>query len=234
MTSQPFAHTATTLRQTISDEENIKRSSSSRPPALELVPNTSEAPDGYKRLKFQVIGVSPLIMHNGQLANPLNPHARQMKRITEKRKKTDADYEQLAKLAWFGGLYLDDEKRPCIPGEVIEGTFIRMAKKLRLGEQAKAGMISTGPWALEYDGPRDLEELWSDERFRLSAIVIVKGSRIVRTRPIFRQWALSFDIDFMPDELNQRGVIDMVHTMGRIVGFGDWRPKFGRFNVIAE
>ena len=42
----------------------------------------------------------------------MNKFAKAMKAITSKRKKTDEDYIELARLEFFGGLYADDQGRP--------------------------------------------------------------------------------------------------------------------------
>ena len=55
--------------------------------------------------KFRLTSVAPLLMHNGQLSDPLNPWAQAIKRITDKRKKTLADLEEVGRLEWYGGLY---------------------------------------------------------------------------------------------------------------------------------
>jgi hypothetical protein len=172
-------------------------------------------------------------MHNGQLADPLNKHAKEMRKISGKRKKTDADFEQLAKLEWFGSLYTANGV-PCLPGEMIEAGFIQAAQKNRRGQQAKAGTVSDGLWALEYDGPRSLDELWQREEFRLSVGVRVQRNRVIRTRPIFRQWAATVIIDFLPDQMDRADVIETMGVFGRVIGLGDWRPRFGRFEVLAD
>lgn len=175
--------------------------------------------------------MAPLLMHNGQLADPLNKFAREMKRVSGKRKKVEADHEELAKLEWHGSLYMHSGQ-PCLPGEMIEAAFISAAKKSRLGQQAKAGIISDGFWRIEYpDAPRSLDELWADENYRLSVGVRVQSSRVIRTRPIFRDWSAEISIDFLPDQFDRGNVIETVAVCGRLVGLGDWRPRFGRFRV---
>ena len=39
-------------------------------------------------MKFKIEGISPLLMHNEQLADPLNAFAQQVAEISSKRKKT--------------------------------------------------------------------------------------------------------------------------------------------------
>jgi hypothetical protein len=49
-------------------------------------------------LKVQLRGASPMLLHNGRTANPLDKFARQLKAVSKKRNKTDADYEEMAKI----------------------------------------------------------------------------------------------------------------------------------------
>src|SRR5919197_2014309 len=113
----------------------------------------------YQSLRFRLIIAAPLLCHNGQLADPLNDIARQMKKISGKRNKTDTDLEELARLEWYGSLYLDEGKKPCLPGEVLEAAFVQGAKRQKRGKQAQAGIICPSNYPLEYDGPSTLEEL---------------------------------------------------------------------------
>ena len=86
----------------------------------------------------------------------MDAFARQMKQISGKRDKTEADFMELARVEWFGGLCVDDQQRPCIPGEVVEATLINAAKKIKRGKQAQAGMMCPGNFPLIYDGPQAL------------------------------------------------------------------------------
>lgn len=220
---------ATMSSPTTSGDGDTKESRSS---SSTLRANKPGGPEhhGYQTLTFRIRGVSPLLMHNGQLADPLNRFAREMRKISGKRKKVEADYEQLARLEFLGGLYLQNGE-PCIPGELIEAGFIQAAMRSRMGQQAKAGVISDGFWPLEYDGPHNPHELWEDDRFRSTVGVKVQRSRVMRTRPIFHEWAATVRLDFLVDQLDAEQVIEAFHVMGRLIGIGDWRPKFGRFIV---
>lgn len=86
-------------------------------------------------------------------------------------------------------------------------------------------------FALEYDGPRKPEELWEDDRFRLSVGVRVQRSRIQRTRARFPAWAATVAVDFMPVELNASDIEEMMAVAGMRIGLMDWRPRFGRFTA---
>ena len=56
-----------------------------------------------KFYQCKIRSLSPLIMHNGQLADPFNHFSKAKKEITGKRAKTDADMMEIARLDWFGG-----------------------------------------------------------------------------------------------------------------------------------
>ena len=187
-------------------------------------------PQGYQRLKFRLTGVSPLVCHNGRLANPLDPMAKALKAVSGKRGKTDADFEEMARIEFLGSLYVGEDG-PCIPGEMLEAMLTAAAKKNKRGPQAKAGLLSDGMHRLNYEGPRTPDLLWADEGFRLVAGVRVGQARIMRTRPIFRDWSSEIFVDFLPGQLNRGEVAEMVRIAGEVVGLGDWRPRFGRFTA---
>ena len=188
-----------------------------------------------EKLRFRIRGVAPLLMHNGQLADPANKWSRAIKEISSKRKKTDADYEEMARLEWLGSLYLSQEG-PCLPGTVLEGALIGKggaARKQRMGKQAAAGLYVTQNFPLEYEGSRDPDELWKDEDFRFSVVVVVGTSRVVRTRPIFHEWVVEVGVEVDADMVNPDDVGLWMSIAGREVGLGDWRPKYGRFEVVG-
>jgi len=185
----------------------------------------------YKELKFQITGVAPLILHNGQTADPLNPFSKSIAEITGKRKKTDADHREVARREWFAGLYLANGE-PCVPFQMMEASLIEGAKKHKRGPAAKAGIIVEAHTPLLYDGPRKPEELWEDERFRIRVSAKVGTSRVMRTRPFFAVWSLEPVVKYLPDLLNGAEVEAFVAAIGLQIGLGDWRPRFGRFTSV--
>lgn len=188
----------------------------------------------YKTIDFHIRGVAPLLMHNGQLANPMNKFARAIKELTGKRKKTDEDYIELAHREFLGGLYVDDRGRPVLPGEILEATITGGAKKTKKGKDAKSAIIVDGNFQVIYEGPKTPEALWEDDRFRHTTGAVVKASRVMRTRPIFKNWECKFTVHYLDDVFDAREVIDFVDTAGRMVGLLDGRPRFGRFEIVSH
>ena len=113
----------------------------------------------WKTLHFKLASDSPMIMHSGRTANPLDPFAKALKQISSKRKKTDADHAELARIEFLAGLYLGPDG-PVIPARNVDAMLINAAKKNREGPLAKSGVFCVGDAPLQYDGPRTAEELW--------------------------------------------------------------------------
>jgi hypothetical protein len=184
----------------------------------------------WKSQSYSIHGVSPLILHNGQTANPLNSFTKALKTISSKRDKTDADFEEMARLEWYAGLYLANGT-PALPGNGIEAALSQAARKQKKGQQVKAGLYVEGLYPLVYDGPRDPHELFQLEDFRLTVGVRVQRNTVMRTRPIFRDWACTFTVNFEDGLLNPAEITNFLVYAGRNVGLCDWRPKFGRFEI---
>ena len=183
--------------------------------------------------KFRIEGIAPLIMHNGQTRDPLNPFSKAMKSITSKRKKTDEDYKTLSDLEWKAGLYVNEEKKVIIPAINLEACIINGAKKSKLGESFKAALYVEGDAILDYDGPKDISALEKDMNHRLTVGVKVnRGSAIMRTRPIFKTWAVTFTVSYADDVINPEQIISAIKDAGRLVGLGDWTPRHGRFVLV--
>lgn len=178
-------------------------------------------------------GLTPLIMHNGNLADPLHESSIALAKLSGKRNKTLEDHRQLSKVEWYGGLYVNEKGQPCLPGEVIEAAIAEGAKKTKRGKDAKAGVVVFGDFDLEYDGPKSADALWKHGGFLKRAGVRVKQSRVIRSRPMFPQWSVTFDVQWDATIIkSESDVMDIIADAGR-VGIGDWRPKFGRFEVVA-
>ena len=61
----------------------------------------------YKSISLMIVGTSPLVMHNGQTADPLNKYAKMLREISAKRRKTEADFIEMARIEFVAALYMD-------------------------------------------------------------------------------------------------------------------------------
>lgn len=187
------------------------------------------------KVRLTLSGTAPLLMHNIQLADPLNPIVRAMKEISGKRKKTDEDLLRLAELEFKGGLYMTDELGPYVPGVNVEKCLVEGARITKQGKQVERGLfVIDNESPLLYKGPRTAEALWADESFRSRLAVKVAQARVQRTRPIFRDWALEVTAEVDSALLNLESVASIASDAGSMVGIGDYRPRYGRFTTEVE
>ena len=189
----------------------------------------------YKEITFQIKGDAPLLMHNGQLADPINRFTKELKEITSIRKKTEEDYEAAAIREFMGSLYLGGDGKPCIPGDNIIATLLKGAAKFKLATKARPAVLpSADDFPLIYDGPKDPEKLARTDKFVDRRGVKVGQSTVIRTRPRFDDWALDFALDVDTDLIEVRDILRSLVAAGQQVGLGDFRPRFGRFSVLGH
>ncbi len=184
-----------------------------------------------KRMEFKLESTCALLMHNGQMADPMNAITKKLKKISAKRSKTDADFEAMSHLEFLGSLYLNEKQEPVIPAHVISAAIVNGAKAEKLGKAFKGQMWIEGNFPLEYDGPKVPEEMWEDGSFTYIVGVKVSMSRIMRTRVEFQNWKATIIVNYF-DELEDDQIISAVERAGQVIGLMDRRPAWGRFKVI--
>ena len=186
-----------------------------------------------KKIKCEFHGVSPLIMHSCQCVNPLHPISIEMKKINAKKKnKTDEDLATLSDLEWEGGLYWNDEVGVYVPAENIEATIREGAKARRKGKDIVKGfMVNEMMIPLDIGENLTKEQMKADFRFRDVRAMKVKMARVMRTRPRFNMWNITFTASYDENILNFNEVVDAIEYSGQYVGLCDSRPKYGKFTA---
>ena len=176
-----------------------------------------------------------LLMHNSRLANPLDPIVKEIKRYTGKRKKTDEDHETIARLEHAGGLYIDPDVGPYIPGDNIMRCLFDAAKLTKQGAAITRGLfIKTDVNPLAYKGPRTTEELWT-KGYKHMASVKVGTQRVMRCRPWFTDWATEAIGILDPSVLELDDIGTIANNAGQMIGLCEWRnsPRHGRFTATV-
>ena len=196
-------------------------------------------------MKVQITcnGTVPLLMKNVQLADPLNPATKRLKALTggkQSKDRTPEDFAKIEHAEFDGSLYWDKDMGPYVPGRWMEKALKDAGGRYRQGTKIQQALILLEEKVpLEYPGPRDMAGLWADENFRFETMVnstpnASKATLIRRVRPTFRQWGFSItgvlDTTVVTlEDLNKIG-----KACGLYHGLGDWHPKFGRFEFLAE
>lgn len=198
-------------------------------------------------IELRIEGTSPLMMHNVRLANPLNKYTKRMAELMRAKKVKGADKEaiagDLARVEWEGGLYHsatekgDDGTGPYIPARNMHAAVWEAAKLTKEGQSVVQGVFTGGMFALEYDGPRDVEGLFAAEEFvDLRIIGVNQGSKVLRCRPIFNQWACTVRFTVDAKMCDPARLVDFVRSAGLYKGVCDGHKGvmgMGRFRVVS-
>ena len=175
----------------------------------------------------------PMLMHSDRLCNPMAAETKAHKELTSKRKKTDEDFENIAKSEWLSSLYYNEVDGIFIPIQNIRKSLIEGARLNKLGKGIERGVVFMSMNAkLKYDGPKDLEKLWESGKFTDCRSVVVSRARLMRYRPIFLEWSTDeIELLYNEDVVNPSDIINSWVNAGRMIGLGDYRPLFGKYEV---
>ena len=185
-----------------------------------------------KILKFKIEGIAPLLQHDDKTANPFNEYTKRLKEISGKRKKTDEDLLEMAKIEWNASLYHTSQKGYFIKAECFEGSLLAAAKAFKQGTIFKQAVrIPTDPVFKFKHQKLTPVELFQMDEYKDFRPVKVNNSKILRCRPIFNEWETQIEIWFDETRLDDSDILRIVDYAGKYIGVCDYRPKFGRFNA---
>jgi len=192
-----------------------------------------------KKYKITFTGVSPLLMHSCRGANPLDPDVKYMKTITGKRTKTDEDHMLLIKLEYKLNAYFKDGIGFYIPANILEQAIIGGSKKIKLGKKMPTAINIIDEYnKLEITAPHNLEQCSEMHEYMDVRYVVVNRAKIMRTRPRFDKWKVTFMLELDDSIINDDQLFESLNYAGSLVGICDYRPdkggKYGRFEVGIE
>jgi hypothetical protein len=191
-------------------------------------------------IQIQLTGTSPLLVHNIELSDPDNDWAKQIAKISSKRKKTEEDRREIEKLEWYGGLYTDWNNGGIVmPARCIKRAIVSGARARKLGKHVERALQFTDlNVPIVHDGPKDIDKLFSDKRYHNRASVRIQNNRIMRVRPQFPNWAVVANAILLEDVMDLAELETVIKFTGVAEGLCDNRVNgYGRFeakvNVLA-
>lgn len=172
-----------------------------------------------KEIEVEIQGICPLLQHRF----PLEEHG-ENKRAGKKKVYVPEEEAEKA-------LYRDAKGNIFQPAEHIyqamikAGTDFKFESKKSFKEIIKAGVV-VEPECIPLN-----KEKWDEIDARP---VVVQRARVVRWRPKFNDWTLKFKILILDDEnISSSTLKEILDRAGQRVGIGDYRPRYGRFQVIS-
>ena len=190
------------------------------------------------RFKVRLEGTRPIIIQSDRMADPLDKMAKELSLLTSRSakvdKKSDSVQAKIAEIEWLGALYCDDDGKPQIgiPGDNIHRAMRDAATAEKKGETVRREIvIEEDLIPIEHDGPKDLMQMYANDRFVFRKTVVIQKRRTPRTRPRLPTWALEFHARVEGDATLTKDDVKRILERAGKVGIGTWRPRYGHFNV---
>lgn len=134
------------------------------------------------------------------------------------------------KLDAQNSLYKNERGVICQPASHIEGAMIRASTSYNMAGKGKKtykdafkGGVFVEPQMIPHKNQK-----WNID----SRNVMIQRARIIRSRPRFDNWELSFSIINTDERIRGEILKEILSDAGRYFGIGDYHPRFGRFEVI--
>lgn len=131
-------------------------------------------------------------------------------------------------------VYRNDKNEICVPGEYLRGAIIAASKfqqdprspRKSAADLFKAAIVSLTELATL--GVKEWDYL--DQRR-----VVIQRNAITRSRPAMKEgWKAKFILMVnLPEYVDEQLLNSTIQAAGKLVGLGDFRPSYGRFNVIS-
>lgn len=172
------------------------------------------------RVCVEITGTAPLLLHAWNVES-VDSKSKAKKGSAEK--KSDDVESYVAR---------NDKGEICLPGTYLRGAIIHAAKfqqdprspRKSAMDLYKAAIIALTELASL--GSKDWDYL--DKRR-----VVIQRNAITRSRPAFKEgWKAKIILQVnLPEYISSQDLNSTIQNAGKLIGVGDFRPTFGRFNV---
>lgn len=150
----------------------------------------------------------------------------------EKKPKKDYGSQEEKKREFKEAQYRDKKGRLYQPAEHFEKSFEIAARQFKFKGNQSYSKILEGGISVE---PEEILHKKRNKPIPFEKYVKIppkKGARVPKTRAMIKNWELDLTINVFNDSINFKVLKDIVIYAGAYIGIGDWRPKYGRFEVI--
>jgi len=199
-----------------------------------------------RRFNIAIEGVSPLLLSNNLCSDPLSQAAKDKKHFTKKNKKADEDHMNLRLIDWVhsgywsipGTILIDDVENSVsfegfanltLPSQNFARCLRNGATAFRLGKETTRALIVENEPLIEYDGPKQAQQMLADHKFIHTSPVVRKGVTNWITRLVIPQWKVDYQVTVDDERISVDDLHRIAGAAGRFEGLGTWRPRYGRF-----
>jgi len=164
------------------------------------------------KIKAKIEGLAPLLQNKFQEEEP----------STKKTKKVYVDTEEAEKR-----VYRNSKGEIIVTSAQLKASLIKAATDFKYaGRKTYKDFLKAGI-------------IFSDTEFKLSTqeyeihkcSVVIQRARIMRARPMFKDWKVEFEFEIIDENIAPSVVKEIFEAAGKYQGLGDYRPEFGRYKV---
>lgn len=184
---------------------------------------------------IKITGLNYLLTNNPQTVDPFNRYSKAKKVITNKRTaKTEDDLIELGNIETESKIYFDDDLGVYVPTRWLTEAICTAAfRTIKVGkDKMRGGIFAVDEKAkLNYIGMekvKTITDVVMNPEFRHRAMLPQGQVRVAKDFPIFKKWSFSTDIEFDDTVVDFEGLKRIAEYTSMYVGFGDFRPTFGR------
>jgi len=167
------------------------------------------------KIKVSVKGTAPLLLHKFIETDAS---------ISKKKKKVYVPAEEAEKVC-----YRTEDGKIYIPSTHFKGAMVKSGVDfIYSGRKTYKEYIKSGIFFLEQ------EIILTPQEYTISNLpVVISRSRVMRSRPEFKEWECSFTIEVINEDLDKTVLKEILESAGKYKGVGDFRPEYGRFEVVS-
>ena len=130
-------------------------------------------------------------------------------------------------------VYRNDQGEICIPGEYLRQAIIGAAKfrqDPRSPRKSAVDLVKAAVVSLTALASLGIREWDYEHRCRVQ----VQRNGVTRVRPAIKQgWSATFTLQVnLPEYISPEMLLGLITDAGRLIGIGDFRPTYGRFQVV--
>lgn len=172
-------------------------------------------------VEVTILGTAPILFHAWNCESVAEKAA--AKKGSKAKKEDDIE----------SYVYRNEKKELCLPGEYLRMSIIAASKfrqdprspRKSAADLFKAAIVSMTP--LASFGVKEWDYI---DRRR----VVIQRNAITRSRPAFREgWRVKIQLMCnLPEYIQPAFLNEVTQQAGKLVGVGDFRPSFGRFQVV--
>lgn len=170
-----------------------------------------------KEIKVRIRGISDYLQHKRPIED---------KEISQR--SGEVDYSKDAEKS----LYRDDEIGCYIPSKQIRACLVKGSVNFKVKGKGHKTFKDLVNATVEIDpdkiplGRRKADYIHQE-------FVRIQRNQILRSRPAFKKgWEAQFSLLVLDDQMPVTQLENILGYSGKFVGIGDWRPHFGRFEVV--